>query len=260
MSGFVTFENVTKRFGEATVLRDFNFTMERGERVSLIGPSGSGKSTLLRVLMTLESIDHGRVTMDGQTIWHVENGRHILPASEARLRGIRDRVGMVFQQFNLFPHMTALENVAAGPRHIRKKSRPEAARIATAMLNRVGLGDKVANYPAGLSGGQQQRVALARALTLEPDLMLLDEVTSALDPEVVGEVLEVMRDLIAERRLSTLLVTHQMAVARAMSDRICFFEKGRVVEEGSPAELLDRPRNPRTAAFLAAVSLERFSQ
>jgi polar amino acid transport system ATP-binding protein len=206
----VAFQKVTKRFGETVVLDAFDFTVAPGEKVALIGPSGSGKSTLLRILMTLERIDAGTVLIDGEALWSVSPTGDRGLVSEAHLRHMRGKVGMVFQHFNLFPHMTALQNVAAGPLHVLKKPKAEAEAIARGLLAQVGLADKLESYPARLSGGQQQRVAIARALALEPKVMLFDEVTSALDPELVGEVLEVMQRLARERDLTMLVVTHQM--------------------------------------------------
>jgi polar amino acid transport system ATP-binding protein len=251
----VRFDAVAKRFGSTVVLDQFDFSVPRGEKVALIGPSGSGKSTLLRVLMTLERIDDGRVTIGDEVLWQVAHGVDAQRVTQAHLRRMRSRVGMVFQHFNLFPHMTALQNVASGPRHVMGASRAEAEETAAALLVKVGLGDKLASYPARLSGGQQQRVAIARAMALRPQVMLFDEVTSALDPELVSEVLDVMRALADERDLTMLVVTHQMGVARAIADRVCFFERGVIVEEGTPDQVLGNPVNPRTQAFLRAVKL-----
>ncbi len=255
MIPIVKFESVTKRFGKTVVLDRFDFAADRGETVVLIGPSGSGKSTLLRVLMTLERIEDGLVMVDGEALWFVRDGADVTPVTEAHLRRMRSRVGMVFQHFNLFPHMTALQNVASGPRHVMGRPKAEAEALAEALLRQVGLGDKLASYPARLSGGQQQRVAIARAMALQPKVMLFDEVTSALDPELVGEVLDVMRALSTERDLTMLVVTHQMGVARALADRVCFFEKGAIVEQGPPDQVIGSPLNPRTQAFLRAVKL-----
>jgi polar amino acid transport system ATP-binding protein len=255
MKPIVTFEKVRKRFGPTIVLEDFDFTVQRGEKVALIGPSGSGKSTLLRVLMTLERIDAGTVTIDDEVLWSVAENGGEGPVSPAHLRRMRSKVGMVFQHFNLFPHMTALQNVAAGPFHVLRRPRAEAEALARDLLAQVGLADKFDAYPARMSGGQQQRVAIARALALNPKVMLFDEVTSALDPELVGEVLDVMKRLARERDLTMLVVTHQMGVARAIADRVCFFEKGVIVEQGPPAQVIDAPVNPRTQGFLRAVKL-----
>ncbi len=249
------FDAVGKRFGDTVILDGFDLKIAKGEKLVLIGPSGSGKSTILRILMTLEKISEGRVTIDGQVLTQMHAGIERVPQSKAHLHRMRALVGMVFQQFNLFPHMTALANVAAGPLHVLGKSRQEAEDIAANLLRRVGLGDRMGHFPLQLSGGQQQRVAIARALALQPKLMLFDEVTSALDPELVGEVLGVMRELAAERDLTMLVVTHQMGVARALADRVCFLENGRLVEQGPPEQVLDAPRHPRTQAFLKALHL-----
>ncbi|MFO1149919.1 MAG: ectoine/hydroxyectoine ABC transporter ATP-binding protein EhuA [Alsobacter sp.] len=255
MIPIVQFTDVTKRFGQTVVLDRFSFSVAQGEKVVLIGPSGSGKSTLLRVLMTLERIDSGIVAIGGEALWSVRDGTDLVQPTEAHLHRMRAYVGMVFQQFNLFPHMTALQNVASGPRYVMGRSRTDAEALAASLLAKVGLDDKLHSYPARLSGGQQQRVAIARALALQPKVMLFDEVTSALDPELVGEVLDVMRALSVERDLTMLIVTHQMGVARALADRVCFFEKGAMVEEGPPEQVIDAPTNPRTQSFLRAVRL-----
>jgi polar amino acid transport system ATP-binding protein len=249
----VRFDRVTKTFGATTVLRDLSLEVARGEKLVFVGPSGSGKSTLLRILMTLENIDAGSVEIDGQPLWHrMVNGQR-KPVNRAHLQKMRDQVGMVFQMFNLFPHMTALQNVALAPRRVLRLSRREAEDRAKELLARVGLSDKIDSYPARLSGGQQQRVAIARALAMRPKLMLFDEVTSALDPELVGEVLQVIRSLASEHDLTMILVTHEMGFAREIADRVCFFEGGRIVEQGSPERVLVTPVEPRTRAFLNAV-------
>ncbi len=249
----VRFNDVDKSFGETTVLKGLSLDVARGEKVVFIGPSGSGKSTLLRILMTLEGIDSGSVEIDGQPVWHrFVNGQR-QPVNRAHLRAIRDQVGMVFQMFNLFPHMTALQNVALAPRRVLKLSRQDAEARAAELLAKVGLSEKMDSYPARLSGGQQQRVAIARALAMRPKLMLFDEVTSALDPELVGEVLQVIRGLAQEHDLTMILVTHEMGFAREIADRVCFFDGGRVVEQGTPDQVLGAPSEPRTRAFLNAV-------
>ncbi len=249
----VRFHRVVKDFGPTRVLNELSLDVAHGEKVVFIGPSGSGKSTLLRILMTLEGIDSGSVDIDGQPVWHrlVDGQRR--PANQAHLRKIREKIGMVFQMFNLFPHMTALENVSLAPRRVLGLSRQEAEARAAELLRKVGLSDKMASYPARLSGGQQQRVAIARALAMRPRLMLFDEVTSALDPELVGEVLQVIRELAHEHDLTMILVTHEMGFAREIADRVCFFEGGRIVEQGPPDLILGRPVEQRTRAFLNAV-------
>lgn len=249
----VRFHRVVKDFGATRVLNELSLDVAHGEKVVFIGPSGSGKSTLLRILMTLEGIDGGSVDIDGQPVWSrlVDGQRR--PANQAHLHKIREKVGMVFQMFNLFPHLTALENVSLAPRRVLGLSRREAEARATELLGKVGLSDKMTSYPARLSGGQQQRVAIARALAMRPRLMLFDEVTSALDPELVGEVLQVIRELAHEHDLTMILVTHEMGFAREIADRICFFEGGRIVEQGPPDLILGRPVEQRTRAFLNAV-------
>lgn len=255
MSAIISFEGVSKRFGTTTVLDGFDFAVERGEKVAIIGPSGSGKSTILRTIMGLEDVDAGRVHVDGETLWNPKDGLAKATASRKHLFHMRAKVGMVFQSFNLFPNLTAAENVAAGPRHVLGLSKLNATEKALKLLAQVGLSDQANKYPSTLSGGQQQRVAIARAMALEPQIMLFDEATSALDPEKVGEVLDVMRSLSRERDLTIVVVTHQIGVARALADRICFMEGGRILEQAAPAILLEHPQNQRTAAFLRAVHL-----
>lgn len=255
MSEIISFEGVSKRFGATTVLDGFDFAVERGEKVAIIGPSGSGKSTILRTIMGLEDVNAGRVLIGGETLWNPKEGLTKATASRKHLHHMRAKVGMVFQSFNLFPNLTAVENVAAGPRHVLGLSKQKATEKALNLLAQVGLSDQANKYPSTLSGGQQQRVAIARAMALEPEIMLFDEATSALDPEKVGEVLDVMRSLSRERDLTIVVVTHQIGVARALADRICFMEGGRILEQATPTKLLDHPQNQRTAAFLRAVHL-----
>jgi polar amino acid transport system ATP-binding protein len=253
MSSLVSFEGVHKRYGPLVVLDGLNFTLAAAEKVAVIGRSGSGKSTLLRILMTLEDIDAGVVMVDGEAMWNrVPDGRS-MPADRRTMRRIRGKVGMVFQQFNLFPHMTALENVALAPKLLGRLPREVAAAGARELLGMVGLADKLDAYPAHLSGGQQQRVAIARALAMRPKTMLFDEVTSALDPELVGEVLGVIRRLAREHDLAMIIVTHQIGFAREIADRVCFFEGGRILEQGSPDQIFGSPENDRTRQFLRAV-------
>lgn len=248
----IRFRGVTKKFGNLTVLGNFDLTVKAGEHLSLIGPSGSGKSTILRILMTLESIQAGEVEIDGDLLWHeTAIGAAISPP--ARVRKIREKVGMVFQSFNLFPHMSALRNVAEAPYRVLKLSKEEAYARGRELLKLVGLAEKENNFPIQLSGGQQQRVAIARALAMRPKILLFDEVTSALDPETVGEVLNVIRLLAKEFDFTILIVTHQMGLAKDISDRVCFLEGGRIVEEGNPDQIFDFPKSERTRAFLRAV-------
>ncbi|PAU56525.1 ectoine/hydroxyectoine ABC transporter ATP-binding protein EhuA [Pseudomonas indica] len=251
----VRFTDVTKRYGNLTVLNNLNLDVEAGEKVAIIGPSGSGKSTLLRALMTLEDIDEGIITVDDEPLTHMpaRDGR-LVRANARHQRKVRGKIGMVFQSFNLFPHMSALQNVMEAPVQVLGLDRKEARERACELLDMVGLGEKHDHYPSQLSGGQQQRVAIARALAMRPKVMLFDEVTSALDPELCGEVLSVIRRLGAEHSLTMLMVTHQMGFAREFADRICFFHQGRIHEQGTPAELFGNPREDRTRCFLSAVN------
>ncbi|SFV37320.1 polar amino acid transport system ATP-binding protein [Devosia crocina] len=250
----IKFDKVIKRFGDLTVLRELDFTVKKGEKVSIIGPSGSGKSTVLRILMTLEGIDGGIVSVGGEPLWH-EKGADgaLVPASEAHLHKMRAQLGMVFQQFNLFPHMTVLRNITEAPVKVLGLSRKEARERGEELLELVGLADQAGKYPHQLSGGQQQRVGIARALAMRPSILLFDEPTSALDPELVGEVLNVIGKLAEEHDLTMLLVTHEMRFAREVSDRVCFFDQGRIREEGSPEELFTDPSEERTREFLQAI-------
>ncbi len=235
-------QGLRKAFGELEVLRGVDFSVARGEVVCVIGPSGSGKSTLLRCVNLLEEPSAGRVMVAGTDVTD--------PDVDIDL--VRRRIGMVFQAFNLFPHLTALENLTIAQRRVLRRDRADAERIARANLERVGLGDKAAAYPAQLSGGQQQRVAIARALSMEPELMLFDEPTSALDPELVGDVLAVMRGL-ARDGMTMLVVTHEMSFAREVADRVVFMDGGVIVEEGTPEQVVGAPRHERTRTFLARV-------
>jgi ABC-type polar amino acid transport system ATPase subunit len=238
----VEMRGVNKFFGVHQVLRDVDLAVTAGEKVVVIGASGSGKSTLLRCINGLEPIQGGEVIVDGMR----------LGDARTDIRLIRQEVGVVFQQFNLFPHMTALRNVSLALERVRGRSRAEAERLALEQLERVGLADKAAARPAQLSGGQQQRVAIARALALRPKVMLFDEPTSALDPELVKEVLDVIRG-VAQAGMTIILVTHEMRFARQIADRVVYMDEGRIVEENGPDELFDRPRHPRTASFLSKV-------
>lgn len=249
----VRFDRVSKRYGDLLVLDQLDLNIAPREKVAIIGPSGSGKTTVLRALMTLERIDSGFIHVDGECLTHMTKGAALVTADQAHTRRVRGKIGMVFQQFNLFPHMTVLQNCMEAPVVSLGLTKSEARERACSLLEMVGLADKLQNYPAQLSGGQQQRVAIARALAMRPRIMLFDEVTSALDPELVGEVLNVIRRLGAEHDLTMLMVTHQMGFAREFADRVCFFDKGRIVEEGSPAALLGNPQHDRTRQFLSAV-------
>lgn len=250
----VSFQDVTKSYGNFTVLDHLNLEVTPGEKVAIIGPSGSGKSTLLRVLMTLEGIDDGMIRIEDDLLTHMPNRNGVLvPANDRHIRRVRGKIGMVFQSFNLFPHMTALQNVIEAPVQVLGMKPAEARERAADLLELVGLGSKLGHYPSQLSGGQQQRVAIARALAMRPKVMLFDEVTSALDPELCGEVLNVIRKLGAEHNLTMLMVTHQMGFAREFADRVCFFYKGQIHEQGTPAQIFEHPQQERTCAFLSAV-------
>jgi polar amino acid transport system ATP-binding protein len=250
----VSFQDVTKSYGNFTVLDHLNLDVTPGEKVAIIGPSGSGKSTLLRVLMTLEGIDDGLIRIEDDLLTHMPNRNGVLvPANDRHIRRVRGKIGMVFQSFNLFPHMTALQNVIEAPVQVLGMKAAEARERAADLLELVGLGSKLGHYPSQLSGGQQQRVAIARALAMRPKVMLFDEVTSALDPELCGEVLNVIRKLGAEHNLTMLMVTHQMGFAREFADRVCFFYKGQIHEQGTPAQIFEHPQQERTCAFLSAV-------
>jgi polar amino acid transport system ATP-binding protein len=249
----VRFAQVTKRYGDLTVLDALDLNVAANEMVAIIGPSGSGKTTVLRMLMTLELIDEGVIYIDGKPMTHMEKNGKLVRASKSHIRKIRTQLGMVFQQFNLFPHMTALENCMEAPVQVLGLSKEKARQRSMDLLHMVGLDDKADQYPARLSGGQQQRVAIARALCMRPKIMLFDEVTSALDPEVIGEVTNVIKVLNDEHDLTMLMVTHQMGFAREISDRVCFFFEGKIAEQGPPDQFFDNPQNARTREFLSAV-------
>lgn len=249
----IRFDGITKRYGALTVLDGLDFTVDDGEVVTIIGPSGSGKTTVLRVLMTLEGVQDGTMYIDGEPLNKMRSGDRLVPASKAHIRGLRSRIGMVFQNFNLFPHMTALQNCIEAPIHSKGLAKEEATRAALTLLDMVGLADKRDHYPSQLSGGQQQRVAIARALAMKPEILLFDEPTSALDPEMVGEVLSVIRKLATEENYTLLLVTHQMGFAREISDRVCFFDGGKMIEQGPPETLFGAPEHERLRQFLSKV-------
>jgi polar amino acid transport system ATP-binding protein len=243
---------LTKRFGEIEVLKDVDLSVHVGEKVAVIGPSGSGKTTLLRCVAHLERPTSGYVTIGSERIGEKLVKGRWREMSDAEIARIRTGIGMVFQRFNLFPHLTALENVMLGPTRVLRQSRAEAEPLAIELLRKVGLGHKAGDYPERLSGGQQQRVAIARSLAMQPRLMLFDEATSALDPELIGEVLNVIRAL-ARDGMTMIIVTHEMQFAEDVADRVVFMDHGRIVEQGPPHDLFRAPSHPRTQAFLRAV-------
>ncbi|MFE6778135.1 amino acid ABC transporter ATP-binding protein [Streptomyces sp. NPDC057702] len=245
-------EGVHKSFGAVRVLKGIDLEVAPREVFCLIGPSGSGKSTFLRCINHLEKINAGRLYVDGDLVGYRQQGNKLYELRDREVAAQRRDIGMVFQRFNLFPHMTAVENVMEAPVQVKRESKAAARERALTLLDRVGLADKAGNYPAQLSGGQQQRVAIARALAMEPKLMLFDEPTSALDPELVGDVLDVMRDL-AESGMTMIVVTHEMGFAREVGDTLVFMDDGVVVETGHPREVLTNPRHERTKSFLSKV-------
>ena len=250
MEKIIEFNNVTKSFGDLKVLDKLDLEVKDGEKLALIGPSGSGKTTILRILITLEGIDDGFVKVNNEYLWHQEINGKIIPASDIHLYKMRSHIGMVFQQFNLFPHLTAIENVQQPQILIKKRSKSEAKDKAEELFNLVGLGDKKNQYPHQLSGGQQQRVAIARALAMDPKIMLFDEVTSALDPELVDEVLNVLRKLASDSDTTMLTVTHEMNFAKEFADRVLFFDGGQIIESGKPQKIFSNPQERRTKEFL----------
>ncbi len=245
-------EAVHKSFGRLEVLRGIDLEVSPKEVMCMIGPSGSGKSTFLRCINHLEKIDAGRLSVDGELVGYRQRGNKLYELPDSEVCKKRSEIGMVFQRFNLFPHMTALENIMEAPLLVKRESRPTAEARARKLLDRVGLSDKVDSYPNQLSGGQQQRVAIARALAMEPKLMLFDEPTSALDPELVGEVLDVMRSL-AKDGMTMVVVTHEMGFAREVGDSLVFMDGGVIVETGTPRDVLSSPKHERTKAFLSKV-------
>ncbi|WP_436777505.1 ectoine/hydroxyectoine ABC transporter ATP-binding protein EhuA [Yinghuangia sp. YIM S09857] len=250
---FVTFENIGKRFGRQVVLNDLCFSVGAGERVTLIGPSGSGKTTILRMLMTLVRPDSGVIRIGGEPLYQEMRGGRLVPASEKHIRAMRGRITMVFQQFNLFPNMRVLRNVTEAPIRVHGVPKAEAEERAASLLELVGLRDKLDAYPSQLSGGQQQRVAIARALAVRPDILLLDEVTSALDPEIAAEVLDVLREVARTTDVTMLCVTHAMRFARDVSNRVLMFSDGGIVESGPPEQIFGDPQHDRTRRFLKSV-------
>ncbi|SMF34946.1 ectoine ABC transporter ATP-binding protein /hydroxyectoine ABC transporter ATP-binding protein [Xaviernesmea oryzae] len=252
-SPIIRIDNIVKRFGPLTVLDGLSIDVMPGEKLALIGPSGSGKTTILRILMTLETISGGHIEVDGEQLYHMKKGADLVPADERHLHRMRKKIGMVFQHFNLFPHKCVLDNVTLAPMLTQGVTRADAEKRAMELLDMVGMADKAKSVPAQLSGGQKQRVAIARALALSPKIMLFDEVTSALDPELVEEVLSVMKRLAAETDMTMLLVTHEMGFAHDFADRVLFFDRGKIVEEGKPEEIFRNPRQERTQIFLRKI-------
>jgi polar amino acid transport system ATP-binding protein len=247
----VQITNLQKYYGQLHVLRGVDLDVRAGEVVCVIGPSGSGKTTMLRCINFLETYQDGRIFVDGELVGYREKNGKLSSAPEREIAKLRMETSMVFQQFNLFPHMTALRNVTFGPIKVRKVAKDQAEKRGMELLERVGLADKAKSYPSQLSGGQQQRVAIARALAMQPKVMLFDEVTSALDPELVGEVLAVMKDLAATHGVTMIVVTHEMMFAREAADRVVFMDQGVVVEQGPPSQVIDNPQSERLKTFLA---------
>lgn len=249
----INIDAISKSFGSFKVLDRLSLQVMPGEKLALIGPSGSGKTTILRILMTLERIDDGHIAIDGEELYHMPGSHGLVPADERHLTRMRQKIGMVFQLFNLFPHMSVIDNVILAPMLTKGVARAAAEKRAMELLDMVGMSEKARAMPAQLSGGQKQRVAIARALALSPKIMLFDEVTSALDPELVEEVMNVMRKLAAETDMTMLLVTHEMGFAHDFADRVLFFDRGKIVEEGKPDEIFRHPKQERTQAFLRKI-------
>lgn len=249
-SPLVQYRDVKKSFGEVQILNGIDLDICAGEKIAVIGPSGSGKTTLIRLLMTLEQPNSGTILVEGNNLWEMEKNNKMIPANERHLRNIRGDIGMVFQHFNLFPHMTILENCTIAPVQVKKENKEVVKKRAIEMLERVGLGNKLDHYPSQLSGGQKQRVAMARALVMRPKIMLFDEVTSALDPELVGEVLEVIRDIAKNEDMAMVLVTHEMDFALDIADKVLFLDRGVIAEQGTASEVLEHSSNERVQNFL----------
>lgn len=247
----VEYKDVHKSFGDVEVLKGIDLDIFPAEKIAVIGPSGSGKTTIIRMLMTLEEPTDGDIIVDGKNLWKMEKNGKMVEADEKHLREIRGDIGMVFQHFNLFPHMTILENCMTAPIHVKGEKKKEVKQRSIDMLERVGLGDKINNYPSQLSGGQKQRVAMARALVMRPKIMLFDEVTSALDPELVGEVLEVIRDIAKNDAMAMVLVTHEMDFALDVADKVLFLDDGVIAEQGSASDVIEHSENPRVQEFLS---------
>ncbi|NUS72439.1 MAG: ectoine/hydroxyectoine ABC transporter ATP-binding protein EhuA [Corynebacteriales bacterium] len=249
----VRFNKITKRFGDVKVLDELSFSVDTGKHVTLIGPSGSGKTTILRLLMTLLTPDEGSIVVDGDYLTHQEKNGKLVKPSEKHVREVRKKIGMVFQQFNLFPNMKVLRNVTEAPRHVLGLPKDEAVHRAEELIELVGLSEHLDKYPSQLSGGQQQRVAIARALAMRPQVLCLDEVTAALDPELVAGVLDVLRDIAQTADITMLVVTHEMSFARDISDAVLMFDAGKIIESGPPDKIFTDPEHGRTREFLSTV-------
>lgn len=246
----VKFRDVHKSFGDFKVLKGIDLNIAPSEKICVIGPSGSGKTTIIRMLMTLEEPTSGDIIVEDTNLWKMPRGNHMVPANDKHLRQVRGEIGMVFQHFNLFPHMTILQNCMVAPINVKKVPKAEAKASAEAMLEKVGLKEHMYKYPSQLSGGQKQRVAMARALVMKPKIMLFDEVTSALDPELVGEVLEVIRDIADEGKTAMVLVTHEMDFALEVADRVLFLDNGVIAERGTASQVIEHSDNERLQNFL----------
>lgn len=246
----VSFQSIQKSFGDLHVIKGIDLDIYPGEKIALIGPSGSGKTTLGRMLMTLEEPTSGTILIDDEPLWQTESKGKRVRANEKHLRKMRSKVGMVFQHFNLFPHMSVINNVAMAPRSVLKLTKEQAEERAIMMLRKVGLEQKLHVYPSQLSGGQKQRVAIARALVMQPKVMVFDEVTSALDPELVGEVLAVIKEIADEGQMAMMLITHEMEFAREVADRVIFGAEGLIVEQGTPEDMFTNPQSERLQSFL----------
>lgn len=255
---FVRFNQIRKSYDGNPIIKGVDLGLKKSEKVAIIGPSGSGKTTMARMLMTLEKPDSGSIEINGEMVWHREVKGKLVPADQKHLRKIRSQIGMVFQQYNLFPHMNVMKNCTEGPVHVQGMPRKEAEERAAMYLEKVGLDHKLDAYPRQLSGGQQQRVAIARALVMNPQILLFDEVTSALDPEMVGEVLAVIKELAEEGDMSMMIITHEMEFAREVADRVIFMDGGVIVEQGPPEQLFRHPKNERTLAFLSRFHSSRY--
>ncbi|MDD3895135.1 MAG: amino acid ABC transporter ATP-binding protein [Syntrophomonadaceae bacterium] len=248
----LSLKDIHKKFDKLVVLNGIDLEVEKGEVIAIIGPSGSGKSTLLRCIIRLEAIDQGSIFIDGRPLVVKEAGSKQQHSSEREARSLRRKMGMVFQGFNLFPHLSVVENIIEAPLTVNRAAKNETVKQAEHLLDKVGLMEKRDNYPCELSGGQQQRVAIARALAMNPEIMLFDEPTSALDPELTGEVLKVMRDLV-EENMTMLVVTHEMGFAREVADRVIFMDNGEIIEQGNPEQVFKNPSHPRTQSFLGKI-------